>query len=179
IAMSSFTVIVQNQYPTSRLGEVSAGLQFFRSIGGTIGLAVFGTILNNQFLSNMKRSLPSALKPLTHGPQALPIDNPQVLLAPDVQAKLHAGLDKLFGSAAGERLYTAFLTVTRDSLASAIAWLFVIATIVGAVGLVVVLFLKEAPLRRTHDLADVAESLPRLDDAEAASEAGGAPGAAR
>ena len=35
IAMSAFTVIVQNQYPTHRLGEVTAGLQFFRSIGGT------------------------------------------------------------------------------------------------------------------------------------------------
>ena len=33
IAMSAFTVIVQNQYPSHRLGEVTAGLQFFRSIG--------------------------------------------------------------------------------------------------------------------------------------------------
>jgi len=168
IAMSSFTVIVQNQYPVQRLGEVSAGLQFFRSIGGTIGLAVFGTILNNQFLSNMKQSLPSALRPLTHGPRALPIGDPQVLLAPDVQARLHAGLDKLFGTGVGERLYNAFLIATRDSLASAIAWLFVIAAIVGVVGLVVVLFLREEPLRRTHDLEDAA-----------VPDTGGAPGAAR
>jgi hypothetical protein len=28
---------VQNQYPSHRLGEVTAGLQFFRSIGSTDG----------------------------------------------------------------------------------------------------------------------------------------------
>ncbi|MEZ5125052.1 MAG: hypothetical protein R2826_02220 [Thermoleophilia bacterium] len=40
VGMSAFTVIVQNQYPSQRL-EVSAGLQFFHSISGTVGMAVF------------------------------------------------------------------------------------------------------------------------------------------
>ena len=62
VAMSTFTVIVQNQYPTQRLGEVSAGLQFFRSIGSTVGLAVFGTILNSRFASSLTASLPDQLK---------------------------------------------------------------------------------------------------------------------
>ena len=48
VAMSAFTTIVQNQYPVHRLGEVSASLQFFRMIGSTVGLAVFGSVLNNQ-----------------------------------------------------------------------------------------------------------------------------------
>ena len=61
VAMSAFTVIVQNQYPSHRLGEVTAGLQFFRSIGSTVGLAVFGTILNNQFAAQMKHNLPAPL----------------------------------------------------------------------------------------------------------------------
>ena len=60
--MSTFTVIVQNQYPNNRLGEVSAGLQFFRSIGATVGLAVFGTILNNQFASALTGNLPDQLQ---------------------------------------------------------------------------------------------------------------------
>ena len=76
VAMSAFTVIVQNQYPTYRLGEVTAGLQFFRSIGATVGLAVFGSILNNRFASGMLHNLPGPLKG-----SAGKLDNPQVLLS--------------------------------------------------------------------------------------------------
>ena len=62
VAMSAFTSIVQNQYPVHRLGEVSAGLQFFRIIGSTIGLAVFGTILNNRFTSQLARERAGACR---------------------------------------------------------------------------------------------------------------------
>ena len=82
VAMSAFTVIVQNQYPTHRLGEVTAGLQFFRQIGSTVGLAVFGTILNNQFAAAMKTNLPAPLQKFAHGPAASRLENPQVLLSP-------------------------------------------------------------------------------------------------
>lgn len=145
IAMSSFTVIVQNQYPSHRLGEVTAGLQFFRSIGGTIGLALFGTILNNQFAASMKTNLPAALSKY-QGNTAL--DNPQVLLSPAASAKIHA-LFTEFG-AQGEQLYQAFMHAVRLSLDTAIGDLFLISAIVGVVGLVVVFFLREDPLRKTH-----------------------------
>ena len=81
VAMSSFTVIVQNQYPTQRLGEVSAGLQFFRSIGGTVGMAVFGTILTNRFAAAMLHNLPAPLQQFNKGKGAALLDNPQVLLS--------------------------------------------------------------------------------------------------
>ncbi len=145
IAMSSFTVIVQNQYPSHRLGEVTAGLQFFRSIGGTIGLALFGTILNNQFAASMKTNLPAALSKY-QGNTAL--DNPQVLLSPAASAKIHALFTK-FG-AQGEQLYQAFMHAVRLSLDTAIGDLFLISAIVGVAGLVVVFFLREDPLRKTH-----------------------------
>jgi EmrB/QacA subfamily drug resistance transporter len=40
--MGLFTIVVQNAFPFSKLGEVTAGLQFFRSVGGTIGLRFSG-----------------------------------------------------------------------------------------------------------------------------------------
>ena len=92
IAMSAFTVIVQNQYPTHRLGEVTAGLQFFRQIGSTVGLAVFGTIMNNQFAAAMKTNLPAPLQKLAHGSAASRLENPQVLLSPTASEKIHADL---------------------------------------------------------------------------------------
>jgi len=146
VAMSTFTVIVQNQYPAHRLGEVSAGLQFFRSIGATIGLAVFGTILNNRFASCLQASLSPQIKALTGS--GFQLNNPQVLLSDQARAQLSASFDKL--GPQGHSLFAAFMDSVRQSLAAAIASVFLLATFVSVVAFVAVLFLKEAPLRRTH-----------------------------
>jgi len=151
VAMSAFTVIVQNQYPTQRLGEVSAGLQFFRSIGATVGLAVFGSILNNRFASAMLHNLPGPLKG-----SAGKLDNPQVLLSAGARETIATSFDK-FG-AQGHQLFLAFMDAVRHSLASAISDLFVLGTVIGILGLVTVLFLKEEPLRRTHSMEEVQEA---------------------
>jgi MFS family permease len=163
IAISSFTIIVQNQYPSHRLGEVTAGLQFFRSIGGTVGLALFGTILNNQFASAMKTNLPAALLKYK-GSAAL--DNPQVLLSPAASAKIHVLFGK-FG-AQGEQLYQAFMHAVRLSLDRAISDLFLISAFVGLIGLVVVFFLREDPLRTTHLTFEQEEMLMAEGEATAA-----------
>jgi EmrB/QacA subfamily drug resistance transporter len=143
VAMSVFTVIVQNQYPSHRLGEVTAGLQFFRSIGSTIGLAVFGTIINNRFAAQMPHLLPAQLKGM-----ASKLDNPQVLVSPDAATQLRATFGH-FGAQA-DSLFAAFMNAVRHSLDSAIAGVFVWSTVVGLVGLVAVFFLREVPLRKTH-----------------------------
>jgi MFS family permease len=149
IAMSTFTVIVQNQYPTHRLGEVSAGLQFFRTIGSTVGLAVLGTMLNSRFASTLTASLPAHLKTLATDPAtAGQLNNPQALLSTQAQAQL----GKLFGQFGdkGPSLLDAFMSAVRHSLESAIGSLFFLTMFISAVGFVVVLFLKEVPLRRSH-----------------------------
>ena len=168
VAMSAFTVIVQNQYPTHRLGEVTAGLQFFRSIGSTVGLAVFGTILNNQFAAAMKTNLPAALQKYNG---SATLDNPQVLLSPTASAKIHTMFTK-FG-AQGEQLYQAFMHAVRQSLSTAISDLFLLSAIVGLIGLFVVLFLREDPLRRTHMTLQEAELL--ASEAEAGAAGGETP----
>jgi EmrB/QacA subfamily drug resistance transporter len=145
VAMSAFTVIVQNQYPSHRLGEVTAGLQFFRSIGSTVGLAVFGTILNNQFAAAMKTNLPATLQKY-NGSAAL--DNPQVLLSPAASARIHTMFSK--AGAQGDQLFHSFMNAVRLSLATAISDLFLLSAIVGVLAFVVVLFLREVPLRKTH-----------------------------
>src|SRR5260370_1452513 len=39
VLLSLFTIVVQNAFPYRQLGEVTASLNFFRSIGSTIGVA--------------------------------------------------------------------------------------------------------------------------------------------
>ncbi len=106
---------------------------------------MFGTILNNQFAAAMKHNLPAALQKY-NGSAAL--DNPQVLLSPAAGAHIRALFAK-FG-AQGADLYQAFMHAVRLSLSTAISDLFLLSAIVGLIGLVVVLFLREDALRRTH-----------------------------
>jgi EmrB/QacA subfamily drug resistance transporter len=166
IAMSAFTVIVQNQYPTQRLGEVSAGLQFFRSIGATVGMAVFGTILNNRFADAMLHNLPAPLQQLSKGKGAALLDNPQVLLSDAARTKIQAAFEQ-YGSQ-GRALFTSFMDAVRLSLSTAIGDLFLLAAVVGVAGLVVVLFLREDPLRDTHMTVAEAELLAAEAEAGAA-----------
>jgi len=155
VGMSAFTVIVQNVFPAHRLGEVTAGLQFFRSLGATIGLAVFGTILNNVFATSLAQRLPPELQA---GPPAgmAPGDlkNPQVLLSPGAREQLQTAFAEL--GTQGAALFGEFMQAVRLSLHHAISELFVLSTAIGLIGLVVVLLLPEIPLRRTHRPADAA-----------------------
>jgi EmrB/QacA subfamily drug resistance transporter len=171
VAMSAFTVIVQNQYPSRRLGEVSAGLQFFRSIGATVGMAVFGTILNNRFADAMLHNLPAPLQQLSKGKGAALLDNPQVLLSDAARTKIQAAFEQ-FGSQ-GRALFTSFMDAVRLSLATAIGDLFLLAAVVGVVGLVVVFFLREERLRDTHMTVEEAELLAA--EAEAGATGGLSP----
>jgi hypothetical protein len=42
--LSVFTIVIQASVPFSRLGVATGNLVFFRQIGGSVGLAVVGTI---------------------------------------------------------------------------------------------------------------------------------------
>ena len=39
-----FTLVVQNSVPVERLGTATSNLTFFQQVGGTVGLAITGTI---------------------------------------------------------------------------------------------------------------------------------------
>ena len=149
VAMSAFTSIVQNQYPVHRLGEVTASLQFFRMIGSTVGLAVFGSVLNNQFTRNLAANLPS---PMVQGLKAAKLDNANALGSNQAQKAIQLIIAKV-AQAAQEPLLPLARLVShglRLSLQQAITTLFVVSTIIGAAGFVVVLFLPEVRLRTSY-----------------------------
>src|SRR5258708_23702943 len=58
VLLSLFTIVVQNAFPYRQLGEVTATLNFFRSIGSTIGVAVIGTLMTNAFSRKLQRNIP-------------------------------------------------------------------------------------------------------------------------
>jgi MFS family permease len=149
LSMGPFNAIVQNEYPRHRLGEVTAALQFFRQIGGTVGLAIFGSMLNRWFASSLMTNLPAELKGLATDPAtAGQISNPQVLLSHQAQTQL-GELFARFGDQAGS-LMSAFTDAVRHGLESGLTHVFLLVTVAEAIGLLLVIFLREVPLRRTH-----------------------------
>ncbi|MFC4637572.1 MFS transporter [Deinococcus hohokamensis] len=57
-AQSLFTIAIQSGVPMQQLATATSSSQFFRQIGGTIGAAVFGTLLLNNLHTEMPRHLP-------------------------------------------------------------------------------------------------------------------------
>jgi EmrB/QacA subfamily drug resistance transporter len=141
VSMSLYTLVVQNALPR-KIGQASAGLMFFRSIGSTVGLAAMGSILNTAYPTAFKNALPAALRQ----PQVLStFNNPQVLLQPGAQDQLHKA-----ASAQGPQALAALnsvLEAVKVGLSQSIHTVFLVSVIAAAVSLVVVFFLKEIPLR--------------------------------
>src|SRR5207237_2005775 len=56
--MPVFTLAAQNAVKVSQLGVVTSLTQFARSIGSTVGVALFGSLLTNQFAPAFRAALP-------------------------------------------------------------------------------------------------------------------------
>jgi EmrB/QacA subfamily drug resistance transporter len=57
---SVFTIVVQNAVPFQQLGVATSNLTFFRQIGGSVALAIVGTIFGSAFLDELGPSLSAA-----------------------------------------------------------------------------------------------------------------------
>ncbi|WP_417509616.1 MDR family MFS transporter [Microbacterium sp.] len=57
MVMQNLTLIVQNDTPPQQLGAASANVNFFRTIAGTIGVTIMGTILSTSVKSYTKEGM--------------------------------------------------------------------------------------------------------------------------
>jgi EmrB/QacA subfamily drug resistance transporter len=146
-----FMIAVQSAFPLSMLGQATACLQFFRSLGGTIGVAVLGSLLIARLNDRLAALLPSEARALVPPGQLTHAASPQALLSPASVERLREQL-AAFGPA-GEALLDPLLLAVRGSLALAIADLFVVVAALMVLGLLVTLLLREAPLRRRPEPA--------------------------
>jgi EmrB/QacA subfamily drug resistance transporter len=61
LAMQQYTLVVQNAVPRSSLGVATASLQFFRNVGNTVGIAVFGAVMTSGLAGAIAGHLPPEL----------------------------------------------------------------------------------------------------------------------
>jgi EmrB/QacA subfamily drug resistance transporter len=56
-AFAVFTLVVQNSVPVRHLGTGTSSLTLFQQVGGTVGLAITGTIFGSTYLDELPRQL--------------------------------------------------------------------------------------------------------------------------
>jgi hypothetical protein len=137
-----YLLLIQNSVPKEIIGSVSSLVNFARSIGGAIGLTVFGTMMNSLFSHNFAAHLPAAVSSAVP-PQVLSSvgQNAQALVSPQVQQQLQDGF-ALMGSQ-GQILYGELFETIRQALTSAMAEIFLASMGIVLVALILNFWLKE------------------------------------
>jgi EmrB/QacA subfamily drug resistance transporter len=146
--MPVFTLASQNAVKMSELGVVTSLTQFSRSMGSTIGVALFGAILTNKFTPAFHEALAQDVVDQVPPQILAQFDNPQVLLSQNVAEALHQQVLAL--GANGTLLFNELYEAIQIGLVAALHDVFLLASILGVVGVIAVLFIKEIPLRKSY-----------------------------
>jgi hypothetical protein len=166
--MQTLVLAIQNAVPPQDMGVATASATFFRQMGGTLGTAVFLSVLFN----GLPDKIATAFKAIAPTPEfQSALKDPAVLTNPankPVLDMLHGGAsstgaalnDSSFINHLDPRLARPFLVGFADSIDR----VFLLAAIVIAVAWVLVWFLPEEKLRsmsglqaRQHDAAEAAK----------------------
>jgi len=173
VAMPLYTLIVQNAFPITRLGVVTSATTFFRSIGGTVGAAVLGSIVNNQFKSNLATELAKVNPRIAQSLPAGAMDqmNPQALINPLALDAMRAAIvARGLPAALAQQVLDAIHTAMKPALASATTEAFFIGACALVIAVVATTFIKEIPLRKSNAMpsAAMAEGAVPSEDSEEA-----------
>ncbi|HIF71122.1 MAG TPA: DHA2 family efflux MFS transporter permease subunit [Dehalococcoidia bacterium] len=147
ISFPVYTIAIQNGVPQQYLGIATSSAQFFRSVGGSIGLALFGSYMVRQFKDGMQENLPDAALEAVP-PQLLDTitSNPNALLNPEASESLMSAFAASgeSGAALGVQVFDAI----RESLAGAIGDVFFLAFMFVVAAVIATAFIREVPLRK-------------------------------
>ena len=113
---------IQNAVDRRDLGIATASANLFRSLGGSVGVALFGAIFASRLATWLPRELPA---------RAPRIDAHTLQASPETLASMPPAVHEGVGRAVAHSLETVFL----------------VAAPIAALGFLVVLFLNEVPLR--------------------------------
>jgi DNA-binding MarR family transcriptional regulator len=127
LVMQVLIIAVQNSADFADLGTATSGVTYFRSIGGSFGASIFGTVLNNQ----LKTKITAAEQDGTLSPR---FPTEQVLADPTSVHKAPPALKPLLDP---------FLHIFAVSLQT----VYLVAAGITVLAFILSLFLREVPLR--------------------------------
>jgi EmrB/QacA subfamily drug resistance transporter len=149
VMLQLFTIVAQNAFSIRDLGAVTSNVQFFKQIGGALGVAAMGSVLLNRFQGAFRVRLTDDVIQQVGPERIAEFENPLSLLGAG------EGVGATEGGLAAQ-IPEPLVAVVRESLAIAVTDLYVVGAAIMLVGLAATLFLPEIPLRTTN--RDVAES---------------------
>lgn len=136
LVMQVLVLVVQNAVSYADLGVATSGATFFRSIGASFGVAIFGTVFTHQLDDKLAASLAGATLPAGASVAQLEADPRAIAALPaDLQPRV------------------------LDAYATAITDVFLYAVPIVLVAFVIAWFLKEDKLRGSVTAPDVTETL--------------------
>jgi EmrB/QacA subfamily drug resistance transporter len=143
----TFTIAVQNTVPFKYMGVATSATQFFRSVGGSLGLALLGAFMVSRFAAGFEADLPAAARAALPPERIAALShNPNAMVSEQGQQQLRASFGRL-GEQSGP-VADETLGVMRSALADAISDVFLVAVGVIVAALTATLFLKQVPLAR-------------------------------
>ena len=166
--MQPLTLALQNALPPKDMGVSTAAATFFRQIGGTLGVAVFLSILFAQVGPHIGDSLQTA----SHDPKFQHAVMEGVHSSNQADVALSTGLANhdqaaaasvLSDSSVIQKLNPTLAEPLKVGFANAMSAVFLSAAAVALIALVLVLFWKEVPLRTASGLAAQQEDARRQE----------------
>jgi EmrB/QacA subfamily drug resistance transporter len=165
LIMPIITLAVQNAFKARQRGMVTSAVTFFRSVGGTVGITVFGVIFNSQFDMRFRDTLEpqfASMAPAVAqaGPEAAKffqaiLEKPstlmRVLLSAEAQATIPGGAQAL--------------QPVKEIMANSLHTVFWTSIAVVFVGFVLVQFLGNVSLEK--QTAELGEEAPASEETPA------------
>ncbi len=160
-SMPLFMLSVQNAVEYRVMGVATSTMQFLRSVGGTMGVAIMFTVIRSQYHDGLAQDVPA---PVQQQPQlSAALDDPQFLLNTQAREQIQGAFQQFDDQ--GEALFGATMTAVKTSLANGISEAFFIAIWILVAAVVVGAFMRDVPLRKTHVLPDEGGAAPAADEA--------------
>jgi len=153
MSFAVFNVVAQNAVKAQYISSSTSALQFIRQIGGTLGLAVLGSIVNQQLKEKTATDVPASALARVPPQFRSQITNPQALFSD--------AIDKAFSAIPNPGIRANLLQAlgvirhgVRLALADSIHTAFVIGLAALLVALFLTFFIREIPLRKTTAAQD-------------------------
>jgi len=140
-----YTLAVQNVAPRERMGAATSSTIFFRSIGSTVGVAAFGTVMLTRYHNEFTHTIPAVVPKA-----ALPyFDNPLLLM------QVRPQLEQAFGRApGGAALLQRLLDGVKVALLHGLQEIFLWSAVIMTASILIHVMLKREPLRTRRPADD-------------------------
>jgi EmrB/QacA subfamily drug resistance transporter len=150
-----FILIVQNSVPIQRLGTATSNLTFFQQVGGTVGLAITGTIFATSFADQLPGELATRQVPPDAMGALFTVDLNRLLGVGDLGTAILGGLQGQ-ALAVVEPHIAPIVAAIHQAFSIATSQTFLIGIVAALLAAGLVLLLREVPMRAEVPAAEAA-----------------------